>query len=260
MITWILGIILIVFCIFKRFGKDGKVERQPLGMPRGTVRGLITLLIVSFPFTYLLNGQEIPGLITNAIFILVAFYFQSRKSGKDRLKRIINEMKNPEKIEEKEKLEKKPLYLPKFTVRFLLIVMLALIIIINTLGPNVAFETTNTLFDLLIIICLFIVGAFFRGILVSGERKKVVNQIKNMQDYENLSKYEILIRLIEQKPSWLKQKGKNFLSILILAAVITALLCYTINWDYTILFLSYYEFSLRATLLLLINVYYGFRD
>jgi len=150
--------------------------------------------------------------------------------------------------------------LPKFTVRSLLIVMLALIIIINTLGPNVAFETTNTLFDLLIIICLFIVGAFFRGIGVSRGRKKIRNQVKNMQNYENLSKYEILTRLIEQKPSWLKQKGKNFLSILILTAVITALLCYTINWDYTILLLSYYEFSLRANLLLLINVYYGFRD
>jgi len=35
-------------------------------------------------------------MITNAIFILMAFYFQTRKSGKEKLKRIVKYVKNPE--------------------------------------------------------------------------------------------------------------------------------------------------------------------
>jgi hypothetical protein len=34
MITWILGIALIIFVLIKRFGKDGRVEGYPLGMPQ----------------------------------------------------------------------------------------------------------------------------------------------------------------------------------------------------------------------------------
>ncbi len=252
--------VLVIWCTARRFMKDGKIEEQPLGMPRGTVRAFITLLIISFPFNYLLTGEEIPSLIINAIFILVAFYFQARKSGKDKLKRIIKQIKNPEKYVAKE--EKKPLYLPKFSVRVLLLIMLTAIIIINIFRPTVPFESTitNTLVDLLIIICLFVVGAFFRGIGNYREKKKIKNQIINMRDYQSLTKYEILENLIDEKPSWWRQKGKSFLSMLILLAAITSLLCYTVNWDYSVGITSFFELSFRETLLLLINLYYGFRD
>lgn len=57
MITWILGGIITVWLILRRFGKDGKIEGEPLGMPRGTVRALITILIVAFPFNCIFAGQ-----------------------------------------------------------------------------------------------------------------------------------------------------------------------------------------------------------
>ena len=44
-------------------------------MPRGTVRAFITLLVITFPLIYLINGEEIPRLIVNAIFVFTAFYF-----------------------------------------------------------------------------------------------------------------------------------------------------------------------------------------
>ena len=86
MITWILGIALIIFVLIKRFGKDGRVEGYPLGMPRGTVRAIITLMVVSFPFTYIIANSQIPSEIVNTIFILVAFYFEARKGEDNRLK------------------------------------------------------------------------------------------------------------------------------------------------------------------------------
>ncbi len=261
MITWILGGILIVWCLIKRFKADGRVEGQPLGMPRGTVRAMITILIVSFPFSFILIGEDIPGLIINAIFIVVAFYFEARKPGQDRMKSLIKEIKNPDKYDLEVRKEKKPLYLPKYTVRFTIITLLASIVILNALGPTVPFEATNTLVDILLILALYIVGGFFRGIGVLREKGKLKSKIIQMENYQSLSKYEILEKLEKlEKPSWWKQKGKNFLSIMTLTSVVTALICYTINWDLILLTLPFYEFSLRETLLLFISVYYGFRE
>ena len=260
MITWILGIILIIWVIIKRCGKEGKIKGEPLGMPRGTIRALNTLLIVTIPFNYLLLGEEIPGMITNAIFILMAFYFQTRKSGKEKLKRIVKYVKNPELLDKEEEPPKHPLYLPKFTVRISLVVILSAIIVINYLGPNVSFETTNTLLDILIIISSYIVGAFFRNISVSREKKRLKKQIEEIENYKNLSKYEIIEKLIDQEPTWLKQKSRNFLSLITLTTVITSLLLFTFKLDYTFQILMLFTVSLREALLLVINVYYGFRD
>ncbi|MHA1497440.1 MAG: hypothetical protein ACTSRT_07805 [Promethearchaeota archaeon] len=87
MITWILGILILIWCIVKRVREGGKIEGYPLGMPRGTVRALITLMVVAFPFNYLLISSTIPVEISNALFILVAFYFEARKSGKKKWNR-----------------------------------------------------------------------------------------------------------------------------------------------------------------------------
>ncbi|MHA1414356.1 MAG: hypothetical protein ACTSO4_17295, partial [Promethearchaeota archaeon] len=79
MISWILGGILFLWCLINRFSKNGKIESEPLEMPRGTVRALITIIIVSFPLNYLIIDKAVPSPITNAIFVLVAFYFDARK-------------------------------------------------------------------------------------------------------------------------------------------------------------------------------------
>ena len=259
MITWILGGILSVWLIIRRFGKDGKIEGQPLGMPRGTVRALITILIVSFPFNYIFAGLEIPGLITNAIFIVVAFYFEARRGCKDKLE-LIEEVKYPNDTKAAEKEQKKPLYLPKYSVRIIIISLLASLIIINTLGPNIPFEATNTFVDILLIIFLFFIGSILRLIKNSKEKKRIANQIKSIDNYMSLSEYEILDNLEEKELSWWEERGKDILSLLIILAMVIALLCYTIKWDFIIPVFPFYDFSLRATLLLLISVYYGFRD
>jgi len=261
MITWIIGVILVIWLLVKRYGKDGKIKGFPLGMPRGTVRAFITLLVITFPLIYIVNGEQTPRLIVNTIFVLVAFYFQSRKEKTEKIKHIIKEIKNPEKYEEEMKREKKPLYLPKYTVRSLLLITLVAIVLLNFLGPDVPFETTtNTLVDLLIIVVLFMAGAFLKRIGNSKEKDRIKNQLSSMEDYSTLSIYEILENLLEETSSWLAQKGKNLLSLVTLLAVITSLLCYTVGWDYIIFSLPFYVISLRETLLLLINLYYGFRD
>lgn len=261
MITWIIGFILVIWLIIKRYGKDGKINEFPLGMPRGTVRAFITLLVITFPLIYIVNGEQTPRLIVNTIFVLIAFYFQSRKEKTEKIKHIIKEIKNPEKYEEEKKREKKPLYLPKYSVRSFLLITLVAIVLLNFLGPDVPFKTTtNSLIDLLIIVVLFIVGAFFKRFGNIKEKDKIKTHLSSLEDYSDLSIYDILERLLEDTSSWLVQKGKNFLSLVTLLAVVTSLFCYTIGWDYIIFSLPIYVISLRETLLLLVNLYYGFRD
>jgi len=116
------------------------------------------------------------------------------------------------------------------------------------------------LLDILIIISSYIVGVFFRNISVSREKKRLKEQIEEIENYQNLSKYEIIEKLIDQEPTLLKQKSRNFLSVLTLATTITSLLLFTFTSDYTFQILALFTISLREALLLLINVYYGFRD
>ena len=108
--SFILSGILLIWILANRFSQNGKIDGENLGMRRGTVRAFITLMIASFPFGYLLNRVPIPPLIVNAIFIVVAFYFEARKSSHERLKQIIDEIKSPELVIIELK-EKKNLYI-----------------------------------------------------------------------------------------------------------------------------------------------------
>ncbi len=245
MFTWIILVVLVVWCVYQRTRPEGKIEGQPLGMPRGTVRALITILIVSFPLQYIIFPGSIPGLILNALFIVVAFYFEARKPSEDRIKRIIREIKKPEKIEI-EKEQKKPLYLPKYSVRSILLIILTILIILNLSRPF-ALSTTSTIVDIVLIIGFYMIGSLFRGIGISREKKKTKEQIRNMQDHESLSKYDIIEKLMVEKPGWLKRKGKSFLSLLMLIIVIVSLFGYSIGIN-------------LGFLLLMINIYYGIRD
>ena len=258
MISFILLAIFGIWVLINRFGEGGKVEGHPLGMPRGTVRGLSTILLVAFPFGYILSDKDIPSLIVNVIFVVVAFYFEARRSEHDKIKDIVEEMKRPDLLIQDSKKVKMPLYLPRYSVRIILISMLFITLLANYLGPRVDFEVTNTVFDLLIIVILFIIGASFRAIANSREKKKMKNRIANMD--ASLSEAEIIEKLILEEISWWKRKGRNVLSVTMFVIVVISLICFSFEWDLILFTLFDYSFTLVGFLLLFINAYYGFID
>lgn len=261
MITWVIGGILIVWILIRRFSEGGKVEGEPLGMPRGTVRAVIAIMIVSFPLGYLIFDQIIPGLIVSAVFIVVAFYFQSRKSATEKLKSIVNELKNPETEEELIREKKyQPLYLPKYSVRVSLLVILIVtqILIFSKTDASDSFAVTNTLADILLMIILFLIGVSIRGILKHKEKKSISEQIKEMDS--SLSDVEIIEQLMLKEKGWWKNKGKTIFSLIMLGVVVFSLLLYTFNLDYNIFEKSAYTLTLQGALLVLVNIYYGVRD
>jgi hypothetical protein len=255
MITWIIGTVLLAFVIFKRFTKDGRVEGYPLGMPRGTVRAVITLMIVLFPFKYIFENTQIPSEIVTAIFLLVAFYYEARKGEDSRLK-FIAEIIDPDKAIEEKKKEIKPLYLPKYTVRISLLVILLVYYIIDLFFRNISLELTNTLIDILVIAILYFIGTFFRAIVQIWSKKKLKEQVEAIPNYKELSKYEILEKLDKKKRGGVSNVSKSIFSIIVFLAITTALLFFEADIDFVLIF----NISLRRALLLLINIYYGFRD
>lgn len=124
--------------------------------------------------------------------------------------------------------------------------------------PDISFQITNTLADLLLIMGLFMVGASFRNIAKSIDKKKIKAEISNMD--ASLTDIEIIEKIMLREPSWWKKKGKNILSIIMLILVIIALGMFTLDWNIEIISARYYTLSLSESLLLLINAYYGFRD
>ena len=92
-------------------------SRPPLGLPRGSIRALLTLMIVAVVMAQLVRGGEIPLLWTETLMIAMAHYFASRRFIRlppGEIKRLVAEGY----IE----LEARPLYLPSYSIRVLLIV------------------------------------------------------------------------------------------------------------------------------------------
>jgi hypothetical protein len=258
-ISFVIFGVLLIWCLVWRFKENEKVEGEPLGMPRGTVRALITIMLVAFPFGYIISARDIDGLVVNVIFIAVAFYFEARRSEQEKLKQIVGELKSTDLVMRDVKKEKKPLYLPKYSVRILITILLITFLTINWYGGNpITFVVTNTLLDLMIIVAFFYVGVIFRSIFKARERKRIKEEIAEMD--ASLSEAQIIEKLMLE-PSWWMRIGKNVLSIIMLIVVVVALTCYSIDFNYTIITLvGSNDITVVGILLLLINAYYGFRD
>ena len=136
--------------------------------------------------------------------------------------------------------------------------MLFLIVfyIIDIFIQPISLELTNTLIDIPVIAILYFIGTFFRAIGQIFSKKKLKEQIEEIPNYKELSKYDILEKLDKQKRGSFGNFGKNLFSIIVFFAITVALFFYTFGIDFTLIF----DVSLRRALLLLINLYYGFRD
>jgi len=135
-------------------------------------------------------------------------------------------------------------------------IILFIYYLIDLFVQNISLELTNTLIDILIIAILYFIGTFLRKIGQIGHKKKLIEQIKSIPNYKELSKYVILEKLNENKRGGVNNIGKSIFSIVIFISVTVALFLFTFDIEITLIF----NVSLSRALLLLINLYYGFRD
>lgn len=90
--------------------------RPPLGLPPGSVRALLTLMVVAVVISVAVRGEEVPLLWTETLMIALAHYFTSR-----RFLQLPPEVL--QRLEDDGYLarEARPLFLPRHTIRSVII-------------------------------------------------------------------------------------------------------------------------------------------
>lgn len=131
--------------------------RYPLGLPSGSVRALLTMIVVAVTCSDILNGRKIGPVWAQTLMIALAHYFTSRRFVQlppEMLRRL-----EADGVIPKEPL---PLYLPRGTIR--------LLILAAFIGVFAFQFRQGTLFNpdpfaIFITLLAYFLGATLRGIL-----------------------------------------------------------------------------------------------
>ncbi len=89
--------------------------RPPLGLPSGSVRALLTLLVVAVVIVQVARGHEVGPLWTETLMIVLAHYFTSRRFV-NLAPEVLRQLESEGHLE----AESSPLHLPRHSIRILL--------------------------------------------------------------------------------------------------------------------------------------------
>lgn len=128
----------------------------PLGLPTGSVRALLTLIVIGVVINSLVRNRPLDVLWSETLLIALAHYFTSRRFVALPA-HVIRKLEQDGLIES----ERQPLYLPKHSIRFLIFAAFV--------GVAVYLYQEGRLFDsqvlsLLGIVYAYLLGAIGRGI------------------------------------------------------------------------------------------------
>jgi len=129
--------------------------RPPLHLPSGSVRALLTLLIVAVVVVQVVRGREVEPLWTETLMIALAHYFTSRRFiqlAPEELRRL--------ETEGHVDADFHPLYLPRHTIRALLT--------LTFLGLALYLYQRNKLFQPAALSILGVVFSYLLGIMARG--------------------------------------------------------------------------------------------
>ncbi len=127
----------------------------PLGLPTGSVRALLTLIVIAVVVCRLVLGRELNMLWVETLLIALAHYFTSRRFVS--LSPVVLQRLEQEGVIEK---ERHPLYLPKNSIRT--------IIIGTFIGLGIYLFREGRLFEAQAISLLSMVFAYLFGAIVRG--------------------------------------------------------------------------------------------
>ena len=90
--------------------------RPPLALPSGSVRALLTLIVVAVVIVELARGHDLQLLWTETLMIVLAHYFTSRKFVQ-LPREVVKRLKDEGHLEE----EAQPLFLPRHSIRVVIV-------------------------------------------------------------------------------------------------------------------------------------------
>jgi hypothetical protein len=127
--------------------------QPPLGLPPGSVRALLSLMVVSMVIEETVHGHDLSVHLVEALLMVLALYFSARK--------IVSVP--PAVLQQLEKegqipVERQPLYLPRFSIR--------LVILLSFAGAAAYLYQHDRLFTNPSLSSFGMVGAYLLGVLL----------------------------------------------------------------------------------------------
>jgi hypothetical protein len=160
-------------------------SRPPLGLPQGSVRALLTLMIVAVVIVELARGKEVELLWTETLMIALAHYFTTR-----RFIRLSPELTHRLTEEGQIEAESRPLYLPRYSIR--------LILVAAFVGLAIYLYRHNRLFDSQALSILGVVFAYLLGIFA---------RVRSVRGWEDLKALVVLVVMLCTAVPYLIDRG-----------------------------------------------------
>ena len=195
--------------------ESGKIW-TPLGLPTGSIRALLTILIVAVVIVQVVRGQEIETLWVETLLIALAHYFTTRRFlnlPPDVIRRLAQEGH----VE----TEASPLFLPRHSIRVLLVAAFA--------GLAVYLYRQNRLFDSQVFPLLCVVFAYLLGVAAG---------VRRVRGWEDVKAFVVLLATLyaagaylggqpAQKASLLAQ---DWLRLVTVAAIVAGVIARSLGW------------------------------
>ena len=131
--------------------------RPPLGLPKGSVRALLTLLILAVVIVQVIRGATVEPLWIRTLMIALAHYFTSRRFI-SLPPEVIRRLESEGYLEE----ERNPLYLPRLTIR-LVIALIFIALAAHLYKEDKLFQPQAL--SLVGVVFAYLLGTVFRGLL-----------------------------------------------------------------------------------------------
>jgi len=140
---------------------DASPRRAPLGLPPGSLRAIMTLLILAVVLVQTARGEALDAFWSNTLLIVLAHYFTSRRLVRlppDVLARLENEGGLP--------IDPPPLFLPKRSIRSIIVlsfVGLGVFLYQHGRFANLDWANLGTL-DVFLIAAVYLIGVLWGGL------------------------------------------------------------------------------------------------
>jgi hypothetical protein len=129
--------------------------RHPLGLPAGSVRGLLTMMVVGFVVAQTAKGESVGLLWSETLMIVLAHYFTSR-----RFVELPPGVRAELEAQGLLPVDQQPLYLPKHTIRGVIVLAFA--------GLAYWLHREGRLFERQSVAILGTVAAYFLGLFTQA--------------------------------------------------------------------------------------------
>jgi hypothetical protein len=161
------------------------VSRPPLGLPSGSVRAFLTLLIVAVVITQVVRGREVEALWAETLMIALAHYFTSR-----RFIHLAPDVMDRLEADGQVEREAHPLYLPRHSIRAIIfLAFLGLAAYLYQEGRLLQPQASS----ILIVVFAYALGSVARRVLAWWTKGRPSGTIRGWEDIKALVVLMVLL-------------------------------------------------------------------